>query len=1060
MPVPEARVEIQIDGAWADVTDDVKGATSLIHTRGRSGEGASVDRASVQLTLKSPDGKYYPRHPMSPNYGKLGRNTPLRHSSSGDIVHLRVGDTSTGRLSTPDHSSLDITGDLDVRVDAAFDEWPTTGNPLKVLGKWTTTPSQRSWLLTMWQSRITLYWSPDGTAQLARASDVIPPLPYGQRIAIRATLDVNNGAAGRTVTFYTAPTLAGPWTMLGVPGVTAGTTNIFASTAPLEAGGVPGSPFDTAAGNIYAAEVRNGIGGTVVASPDLTAQAAGASGFTDSAGRTWSTADGAEITSHRIRAVVEVPTWAPRWTVDGTDMDVAIQGAGVLRRLSQGQKALQSTLRRRVPSYDPLAYWPMEDEPGATAAFSPIEGVAPLRVTGVSFGQDASLAGSSALPTIEAGGRMVGSVPAPVAASTQWSVHMVYTLDGTAPVSNGEFLAWRTSGTVRRWRILQRTGVGTIEGYDADGDLVVNQPVSVDDEDVLEGWNRYQFRVSETGGTVDWRLSWININGDAGGFGSTYSGTAGRVTQIETTVGAPVAGLRVGHIAVFPVELTDAYSFADHGFTGETAGARALRLTAEESLPFTLVGDASDTTPMGPQRPGTLLSLLLQCEASDGGILYEDPGRLGLVYRTRATLYNQEPTLVLSYSQINQPFEPVDDDSHIRNDVTRSRIDGSSARVVAETGPLSVQAPPLGVGIYDDSQELSLATDDQPEQIAAWAVHRGTWDEARYKQVRVLLHKHPDLIPAVSNLHVGDLIRITDLPAYLPPGPVDLIMEGYRDDQSNGTWEITFNCSPAGPWTVGVVEDTVLGRADTDGSELASAVDESDTTLSVATTAGPVWVPDQRQYPFDLTVGGEVVTAAAAGSLLHGNALLLDGLAGWSGLSSTIALDTTIVHTGLDAVASIRVTPSGASSASLLATDHSPVSTVTPGASYTMSAWVYAPGGWSDLRILADWYNAADVMLSTTASVAISVPAGVWTYITLTATAPASASRAGLRARIGASPTAADLSYWWALRMVPDDTVTAVSPQTMTVIRARNGITKPHAAGTPLSLTHPMRAAL
>ncbi|WP_097921737.1 carbohydrate binding domain-containing protein [Streptomyces sp. wa1063] len=990
MPVPEARVQIQVDGVWTDITDDVKGGAELVHTRGRSGEGARVDRASVGLTLKSPDGRYYPRHPMSPYYGRLGRNTRMRHLAGGSPVTLRVGDTAAGRLATADHSSLDITGDLDLRVDAAFDAWPTTGNPLEVMSKWTN-PTERSWLLTLWQSRITLYWSPDGTTQIAKASSVISARP-GQRIAIRATLDVNNGSSGHTVTFYTAPTLAGPWAVLGAPAVTAGTTSVFASTAPVELGASPGTTFETVAANIFGAEIRTGVGGTVVANPDLTAQTAGATGFTDSAGRTWSTADGAEITSHRVRAAVEIPTWSPRWTVGGADMDVAIQGAGVLRRLAQGAKALESALRRRVPSYGPLAYWPMEDQSGATAAYSPIEGVFPLRVAKATFGQDASLAGSSALPTIEAGGRMVGAVPAPVGASTQWSVHMVYTLDGTPPASNGEFLAWRTSGTVRRWRILQRTGVGTIEGYDANGDLVVNQPVAVDDEDVLAGWNRYQFRVFQSGGTVSWRLSWININGDAGGFGSTYSGRAGRVTQIETTIGATVDGLRVGHLAVFPVEVTDAYAFADHGFTGETAGARALRLTTEESLPFALVGAAADTPPMGPQRPDTLLNLLLECEASDGGVLYEDRQQLGLIYRARTTLYNQEPALVLSYGKIVQPFEPVDDDTHIRNDVTRSRVGGSSVRLVQEAGPLSVQPPPAGVGVYDEAVELSLAADYQLDDVTAWALHLGTWDEARYKQVRILLHKHPELIDAAAQLDVGDLVRITDLPAYLPPGPVDLLVEGYRETLSNLSWEMILNCSPAGPWTVGVVEDPVLGRADTDGSELAGAVAATDTVLPVTVTAGPSWVtaaPNALNDPgFESDTGAWACTRGAS--------------------IGVVSHETDIVHSGAGALRVTRVHPTDTGTMNLW--DPASVQAAAAGQTWAGGAWVYSGGAAANnMRCAIVWRDAGGTETFVYGT-APSVSAGTWTYVSVSATLPAGA--VGVRLGVEGRSTWT-VGEWW-----------------------------------------------
>ncbi|MFH9610416.1 hypothetical protein [Streptomyces sp. NPDC017448] len=1103
MPVPEARVQIQVDGEWVDVTDDVKGGAELVHTRGRSGEGARVDRASVNLTLKSPDSRYYPRHPMSPYYGRLGRNTPMRHQAGGSPVTLRVGDTPAGRLATPDHSSLDITSDLDLRVDVAADTWPTTGDPQEVMAKWQSTGNQRSWLLTLWRSRILLYWSVDGTATTSKSSVAIPARP-GQRVAIRATLDVNNGAGGHTVTFYTAPTIAGPWTGLGAPAVTTGTTSLFSGSAPVEIGDDSGSAFAPLAGTVFAAEIRNGINGAVVANPDLTAQAAGTTAFTDAAGRTWSVSGGAEITAHRARAVVEVPTWAPRWTVGGADMDVALQGAGILRRLSQGAKALESTLRRRIPSYGPLAYWPMEDQSGATAAYSPIEGVAPLRVTKAAFGQDASLAGSSALPTIEAGGRMVGAVPAPVGNSTQWSVHMVYTLDGAPPASNGEFLAWRTSGTIRRWRLLQRTGIGTIEGYDAAGDLVINQPVSVDDEDVLAGWNRYRFRVSQTGGTVSWRLSWININGDVGGFGGTYSGTVGRVTQIETTIGASVDGLRVGHIAVFPVELTDAYTLADHGFTGESAGARVLRLAAEEGLSISLYGKPDDTVAMGPQRPDTLLNLLYECEASDGGILYEDRERLGLVYRTRTTLYNQEPVLTLAYSQIVQPFEPVDDDAHIRNDVTRSRAGGSSVRLVRESGPLSVAPPPAGVGTYDEAVELSVAADHQLDDITAWALHLGTWDEARYKQVRILLHKHPELIKAASALDVGDLVRITDLPAYLPPGPVDLLVEGYRETLSNLSWELILNCSPAGPWQVGVVEDPVRGRADTDGTELAAPVSATAPMWPITVTAGPDWITTAEhpsQFPFDVTAGGEQVTvtaitgvaedsfgrtvAAGWGTADSGQPWTTDGgapadyaVAAGTGrhimnTTNTIRVATTPVATpdvdlrvdwALSALpvgdsayvfpalrvtdlthmyfGRIQIAASGAMTLTLRRRNGPEVQLGSP----LVTGLTYVPGTWYTVRLAASGSTLSMKLWARDTA----EPAG-W-QLSVVDTELTAAGSVGVRSLLGSAASNPPLT-------LQVDNLHC-GPQAMTVTRSVNGITKPHAAGTPLSLTHPMRAAL
>jgi hypothetical protein len=60
----------------------------------------------------------------------------------------------------------------------------------------------------------------------------------------------------------------------------------------------------------------------------------------------------------------------------------------------------------------------------------------------------------------------------------------------------------------------------------------------------------------------------------------------------------------------------------------------------------------------------------------------------------------------------------VDDDQATRNDITAVRKNGSSYRLVATSGPLSVQAPPLGVGRYDDSVTVNVQTDDQLQDQA------------------------------------------------------------------------------------------------------------------------------------------------------------------------------------------------------------------------------------------------------------------------------------------------------------------------------------------------------
>src|SRR5690606_35784187 len=114
-------------------------------------------------------------------------------------------------------------------------------------------------------------------------------------VAQRATMDVDNGSGGRTITFYTGHTVAGPVTHLGDQIVQAGTTSIFSGTAPLEIGSREGGTADLYPGVVLAARVYDGIEGTLVADPDFRQQKPGTTSFTDSTGNTWTISGDAAI---------------------------------------------------------------------------------------------------------------------------------------------------------------------------------------------------------------------------------------------------------------------------------------------------------------------------------------------------------------------------------------------------------------------------------------------------------------------------------------------------------------------------------------------------------------------------------------------------------------------------------------------------------------------------------------------------------------------------------------------------------------------------------------------
>nr|WP_307962047.1 hypothetical protein [Salinispora arenicola] len=89
-------------------------------SRGRTSEGSEATPTQVSMSIRNTDGRYSPRNPTGPYYGVIGRNTPLRvrvgpAAQAASFLGLTPGEN----LSTPDHASLRIVGDLDCALRPA-----------------------------------------------------------------------------------------------------------------------------------------------------------------------------------------------------------------------------------------------------------------------------------------------------------------------------------------------------------------------------------------------------------------------------------------------------------------------------------------------------------------------------------------------------------------------------------------------------------------------------------------------------------------------------------------------------------------------------------------------------------------------------------------------------------------------------------------------------------------------------------------------------------------------------------------------------------------------------
>ncbi len=210
-------------------------------------------------------------------------------------------------LSAPDEAALDITGDLDLRVHCALDDWTSAYQYL--LAKWsggTSPPSARSYyLMTNLSGGLRFGWS-DGTTVFTKDSTAAHGVAEGAAKWFRATLDVDNGASGNDVKFFTSDD-GTSWTQLGSTVTTAGATAIVSGSAQLEVGGAFAGTSFPPTGRFFRAQVYDGIDGTPVF--DWSAEDPVNSTHTSFTASTGQTVTVNRATSGRKTVVVEQQKW-------------------------------------------------------------------------------------------------------------------------------------------------------------------------------------------------------------------------------------------------------------------------------------------------------------------------------------------------------------------------------------------------------------------------------------------------------------------------------------------------------------------------------------------------------------------------------------------------------------------------------------------------------------------------------------------------------------------------------------------------------------------------------
>jgi hypothetical protein len=927
-------VELYYDGSWNSILADVRESDVIAIARGRRDWASVTDPATCKLKLNNGAsraslgqfGRYSPRNPSSDLYGKIGRNTPLRVrvGSSRARMYLPGDGLNNAAARAPDAAGLRLTGDQRLEILVNPRSWRPGGTDnaggAALARRYLSGGDQRAWAWWItFDGRLRFRTSATGTSTvLTRTSSVAVPDGSGE-LWLAVWLDVDNGASGNTTGFATS-TDGVNWTALGANQVLSGATSVFAAQAPLDLGRLiwsdGGITVPSLAGEIGAFRYRSGILATspLVASADFRTLDTDDTTLTDPQSHVWTIAAPAYVTDRSLRFTGEAAAWPQQWDLSGADLWVSLTAAGITRRLQQGTKALKSSLRRDLSTKaNVVAYWPMEEPAGAESFASGLPGdtssLAPEDPTEAKMAASDLFVASGPLPTL-ADTIVGGRVPAYTPDVAQRAVFLLSVPD--AGISTDRHIArLYTSGSMSRWEIIYAAGGGgRFRGYDSDGTLIFDHgPFGTAFDGAL---NMHSLWLEQQGSNVFYQWAYFPVGSGAALVSDegTVAGTFGRFTRID--LGTPVGmdDSVYGHVAILNGDVHNIWDTARASlvaWSGEAGTDRLLRLATDEGLPRArIIGDPVDAEAMGPQRQLTLMTLAREVPTADLGLLTDAPDAIALQYRTRASLYNQEPKLILDYATgvIAAPFAPVEDDQATRNDITVDRVRGSSFTAVQATGPLSTQDPPAGVGVYDYSQELNIDSDARLPDQAGWRLRLGTIDEARYPSVRLNLRNErvAPMFDDVMAVEDGDLIRIVNLPPQVPPGPVDLFVEGILEEISAQTHEIEFNCSPGSAWTVGVWSDTTETpapdapqRYDTAGTIRSSgSVTATQTSITLRTTLGPTWTTNPADFPLDVMMGGERMRVTAIGAANGSGDQLFTVVRSINGVIKTHPVGTTV----------------------------------------------------------------------------------------------------------------------------------------------------------------------
>jgi len=573
-------------------------------------------------------------------------------------------------------------------------------------------------------------------------------------------------------------------------------------------------------------------------------------------------------------AAGEVSAWSPGQSIDyrpaaaGTGQRgwrwVDLVVSGVTRRIGSWPLRLEAPMRRANLATPSWAYYPCEDEPGASVIADLVPGNKPASVvTGLKLATHAGPLGSELLPeaqtVIPDGPKWGAPLVTPQPGPTVWQVSVA--INGVG----ADFSA----GGHRWWRIFTSAGYTvTFYASDASGGygVGIEEPEGVTEEMFFSSYGTdnpmttsvlFVARFTIGARTVG-RFRWATQGAPGWTTPADYTWTAGWLIGYPVRwegVTIPKGG--AGHYRFVagptPDLVDDTLRLAFDAYGGEPAGVRFTRLLNQAG--FTDVGFQGDpalTQLMGPQLADSLPELLRECAVTDDAVSTELRGQVAPFYRTRKYLYENEylSPWVLQYPRdISPPFDKITDDIEFSNVVRVKQRGGSEAFAQQTTGPYGTAE--VGEEQADVEVNVSQPATDLPTLARYW-LNRRMVPGARYPQVTIDCERNPELAARAAQTEVGALLQIVGF----RPTPVLLRVIGVTAVTGTHRRKVTFATQPFPMGRIGRYDGAAY-RYDVRGCTLAVACTATATALQLDTAPLESWTTKPASFPYVIACEGE-----------------------------------------------------------------------------------------------------------------------------------------------------------------------------------------------------------